>query len=143
MGLLQEFKEFALRGNVVDMAVGVVVGGAFGKIVSSLVADVVMPVVGVFTGGVDFNELKYVIQPGVAEAEGVAAVPEVAIRYGAFINTAIDFAIIAMAIFVAIKAMNAAQKHFEEEKEKEPEAPKEPTEDVVLLREIRDSLAKQ
>lgn len=130
MGLLQEFKKFALKGNVVDMAVGVVIGGAFGKIVSSLVNDIIMPVVGKFTGGMDFSAMKFVLQE--ATKEGAA---EVAINYGMFINTAIDFLIIAAAIFMAIKVMNSLQK-------KEEEAPKDPPEDITLLREIRDSLAK-
>ena len=131
MGMIQEFKDFALKGNVVDMAVGVVIGGAFGKIVSSLVKDIIMPVVGKATGGVDFSAMKAVIQ----EADQANGVEEVAIKYGLFINSAIDFVIIAAAIFVAIKAMNSLKK-------KEEEAPKAPPEDVVLLREIRDSLAK-
>lgn len=133
MGMLQEFKEFAMKGNVVDMAVGVVIGGAFGKIISSLVSDIVMPVVGMITGGSDFSAMKYEIQK--ASGEGEAAVEAVAINYGTFINTAIDFLIIAAAIFMAVKVMNAMKK-------KEEEAPKAPPEDITLLREIRDSLAK-
>ncbi|MCA9230326.1 MAG: large-conductance mechanosensitive channel protein MscL [Planctomycetales bacterium] len=139
MGMLQEFKEFALKGNVVDMAVGVVIGGAFGKIVSSLVQDIIMPIVGKITGGVDFSSLKYEIQAAVpASGEGenaVAAVEAVTINYGVFINTAIDFLIIAAAIFMAVKAMNSLKK-------KQEDAPKPPAEEIVLLREIRDSLAK-
>ncbi|MEQ8210875.1 MAG: large-conductance mechanosensitive channel protein MscL [Lacipirellulaceae bacterium] len=141
MGMIKEFKEFAMKGNVVDMAVGVVIGGAFGKIISSLVGDVIMPAVGLVTGGVDFSAMKYKLQeavPAVKDAEGnvtTPAVEEVAINYGTFINTAIDFLIIAFAIFMAIKAMNSMKK-------KEEEAPKAPPEDVQLLREIRDSLAK-
>ena len=133
MGMLQEFKDFAMKGNVVDMAVGIVIGGAFGKIVSSLVKDIVMPVMGKLTGGVDFSAMKYVIQEASGEAE--AAVAEVAINYGTFINTAIDFLIIAAAIFMAVKVMNSMKK-------KEEEAPKPTPEDIALLREIRDSLAK-
>jgi large conductance mechanosensitive channel len=129
MGMIQEFKDFALKGNVVDMAVGVVIGGAFGKIVSSLVSDVIMPVVGKITGGVDFSTMKFEIQPASEGAEAVY------INYGTFINTAIDFLFIAAAIFVAIKAMNSLKK-------KEEAAPKAPAEDIVLLREIRDGLAK-
>ena len=136
--MLKEFKEFAMKGNVVDMAVGIVIGGAFGKIVSSLVGDIVMPIVGKVTGGVDFTQMKVVIQDAVPAAEGKAAVEEVAIRYGTFINTAIDFLIIAAAIFMVVKAMNA-MKRKEETKE---EAPAAPPEDIQLLREIRDSLAK-
>jgi len=133
MGMLQEFKTFALKGNVVDMAVGVVIGGAFGKIVSSLVKDIILPVVGQLTGAMDLSTMKYVIQA--ASGEGDSAVAEVAINYGTFINTAIDFLIIAAAIFVAVKVMNSMKK-------KEEEAPKAPPEDITLLREIRDSLAK-
>ncbi len=133
MGMLQEFKDFAMKGNVVDMAVGVVIGGAFGKIVSSLVKDIIMPVVGKLTGGVDFSAMKYVIQE--ASGEGEAAVTEVAVNFGTFINTAIDFLIIAAAIFMAVKVMNSMKKQ-------EEEAPKPMPEDITLLREIRDSLAK-
>ncbi|MGI9455061.1 MAG: large-conductance mechanosensitive channel protein MscL [Aeoliella sp.] len=135
MGMIQEFKDFALKGNVVDMAVGVVIGGAFGKIVSSLVSDLIMPVVGVFTGGMDFAALKHPIQAAVPASDGKAAVEAVYLNYGAFISTAIDFLIIAAAIFMAIKAMNSMKK-------KEEEAPKAPPEDITLLREIRDSLTK-
>jgi large conductance mechanosensitive channel len=133
MGMLQEFKDFAMKGNVIDMAVGVVIGGAFGKIVSSLVKDIIMPVVGKLTGGVDFSAMKYVIQE--ASGEGEAAVTEVAVNYGTFINTAIDFLIIAAAIFMAVKVINSMKKQ-------EEEAPKPTPEDITLLREIRDSLAK-
>ncbi len=136
MGMLQEFKEFAMKGNVVDMAVGVVIGGAFGKIISSLVGDVIMPTVGAFSGGMDFSDLKYPVKAAVeAGADGKGAVEAVFINYGTFINTAIDFVIIAAAIFMAVKMMNSMKK-------KEEEAPKTPSEDIVLLREIRDSLAK-
>jgi len=135
MGMLQEFKDFAMKGNVVDMAVGVVIGGAFGKIISSLVGDIIMPFVGKLTGGVDFSALKYPIQAAVPAADGKEAVAAVFINYGTFINTAIDFIIIAAAIFMAIKAMNSMKK-------KEEEAPSAPPEDIQLLRDIRDSLAK-
>jgi len=135
MGMLQEFKDFALKGNVVDMAVGVVIGGAFGKIISSLVGDIIMPAVGKLTGGMDFSAMKYEIQAAVSEADGKDAVDAVYVNYGTFINTAIDFLIVAAAIFLAIKVMNSMKK-------KEEAAPKEPSEDIVLLREIRDGLAK-
>jgi large conductance mechanosensitive channel len=137
MGMLKEFKEFAMRGNVVDMAVGIVIGGAFGKIVSSLVNDLIMPIVGKVTGGVDFSALAYVIQP--ATTVDGKDVPAVTINYGAFINTVVDFVIVAFAIFMVIKAMNTAKKRFEKE---EAAAPAPPPEDIVLLREIRDALAK-
>lgn len=139
MGLIKEFKEFAMRGNVVDMAVGVVIGGAFGKIVSSLVGDVIMPVVGTVTGGVDFSSLSCTIQEGSTDAAG-KAIPPVAIKYGLFINSVIDFLIVAFCIFMVIKAMNAAKSRFEKQ---EAAAPAPPAEDVLLLREIRDSLARR
>ncbi len=147
MGLLKEFKEFAMRGNVVDMAVGIVIGAAFGKIVSSLVANVVMPPIGMLLGGVDFSDLKVVLKEGVGEvldpATGdvvTAAVPEVAISYGLFFNTVLDFVIIAFAIFMVIKAMNTASKRFQKQEEEKPAEPAKPSEEVVLLTEIRDSL---
>ena len=136
MGMMSEFKDFAMRGNVIDMAVGIVIGGAFGKIVSSFVGGVVMPPIGMLTGGVDFSDQKIVLQKGVEASEGVAEVAEVAISYGAFLNTVIDFVIIAFAIFMVIKAMNAAKKKEEEK----PAAPPPPSDEVVLLTEIRDSL---
>ena len=132
MSFIKEFKEFAVRGNVIDMAVGVVIGSAFGKIVSSLVSDVMMPVIGVITGGVNFTDFKIVLK----EAHGEAAA--VTINYGSFIQTTIDFIIIAFCIFVAIKAINKLKR----EKPKAEEAPKEPSEDIKLLREIRDALKK-
>lgn len=132
MSFAKEFKDFALRGNVVDMAVGIIIGAAFGKIVSSLVKDVIMPPIGVAVGGVDFSKLGYVLKEATAEAEAVM------IGYGAFIQTIIDFLIIAIAIFVAIKVMNSMKK--KEEAEPEPEKPAEPSEEVQLLREIRDNL---
>ena len=132
MGFISEFKEFAVKGNVVDMAVGVVIGGAFGKIVTSLVGDVIMPIVGVITGGANFSDLKVILKEAVGET------PAVSINYGAFIQNIIDFTIIAFCIFVAIKAINKLKR----EKPAEPETPAEPSEDIVLLREIRDSLKK-
>lgn len=138
MGLLKEFKEFAVRGNVVDMAVGIIVGGAFGKIVTSFVNDVVMPPIGKLVGGVNFSDLKYVIDPAVIE-NGEVVKPEAAILYGSFIQTVIDFLIIAMVIFLAIKALNKLKR---EQPAEEP-APAEPTEDVKLLTEIRDLLKQK
>lgn len=114
MGMLKEFKEFAVKGNVVDMAVGIIIGAAFGKIVSSFVADVIMPPIGVLVGGVDFSNLAWTIKEAVGET------PAVVISYGKFIQTVIDFIIIAFAIFMAIKAMNSLQK-------KEEAAPAAPT----------------
>ena len=141
MGLIKEFKEFALRGNVVDMAVGIIIGGAFGKIVSSLVNDVIMPPIGKAIGGVNFSDLKYSLgqtpSPG-KEGEFTEAF----INYGSFIQTVLDFLIVAAAIFVGIKAMNKAQELTTAEEEAAEEAPPGPSEDIVLLREIRDALQK-
>lgn len=131
MGFIQEFKEFAIKGNVVDLAVAVVIGAAFGKIVSSFVADIIMPIVGYFVGGVDFTDLSYVLQA----AEGDVA--EVALAYGAFIQTLFDFLIVAFAIFMAVKGINNMKKE-----EPEPE-PAGPSVEEGLLTEIRDLLAKK
>ena len=136
MGFVKEFKEFAMRGNVLDMAVGVVIGGAFGKIVSSLVADVFMPIISVLTGGVNFTDWKLVLNKVVVD--GVNITPEVTINYGNFIQVTFDFLIIAVSIFLVIKAINKIKK-------KEDEKPAEPTatpEDIQLLSEIRDLLKK-
>ncbi|MBW7842164.1 MAG: large-conductance mechanosensitive channel protein MscL [Ignavibacterium sp.] len=130
--MIKEFKEFAMRGNVVDMAVGIIIGGAFGKIVSSFVADVIMPPIGILLGGMDFSNLAITIK------EGSEGVEPVLLKYGMFINTIIDFLIIAFAIFMAIKAMNSLKKKQEEA----PAAPPEPPADVKLLTEIRDLLKK-
>ena len=137
MGMLSEFKDFAMRGNVVDMAVGIVIGGAFGKIVSSFVADVLMPPIGLATGGVDFSDLAVTLK---AAEEGAEAVT---LNYGMFAQTVIDFIIIAFAIFLVVKAMNAAQDAMSQEEEAEPEAPPEPSKEEVLLTEIRDALRAQ
>ena len=138
-GFVQEFKTFISRGNVVDMAVGVIIGSAFTKIVNSLVNDVIMPMLGVVTGGVNFADLKYVITPGTEE------VAEVAVKYGQFIQNIIDFLLIAIVVFVMVKMINKmrdAAKKQEEEKPAEPVAPPPTPEDILLLREIRDSLKK-
>ena len=140
---LADFKEFALKGNVIDMAVGVIVGGAFGKIVSSLVNDIIMPVITLCTGGAGYQNLKYVIKEGVpASADGtIAAVEEVAINYGTFIMNIVDFFIIAFSIFVALRFAMKLRK-----KEEEPAAPEpapEPTKEEVLLTEIRDILKSE
>ena len=132
MSMLQEFKAFAMRGNVMDMAVGIVIGGAFGKIVSSLVSDVIMPPIGWLTGGIDFSKLKWVMKPA-DDSDPAHKIAEVAISYGNFVNTIITFIIIAFAIFMVIKAMNRMQK-------KQEEAPAAPPADVALLTEIRDLL---
>ena len=130
MSMMSEFKSFAMRGNVVDMAVGIVIGGAFGKIVSSFVNDVLMPPIGMMMGGVDFSELAVVLK----EASGEAAA--VTLNYGIFIQTVLDFLIIAFAIFMVIKAMNNMKKKEEEA----PAEPPKPSAEVELLTEIRDSL---
>lgn len=137
--MLKEFKEFAMRGNVVDMAVGIVIGGAFGKIVASLVNDLLMPLIGILMGGVKFSELKIVLSEAVMEGAEVVK-PEVAILYGSFIQTVIDFLIIAFAIFMVIKAMNRMKK--KEEEIVEEAAPAGPS-DTDLLTEIRDLLKQK
>jgi large conductance mechanosensitive channel len=133
--LLKEFRDFALRGNVVDLAVGIIIGTAFGAIVKSLVDDVLMPIIGVMVK-VDFSELKYVLQAAHTTAAG-EELPEVAIRYGAFINFVITFTIVAFAMFMVVKAMNNLLK-----KKAEAPSPPEPTAQEKLLTEIRDLLAK-
>lgn len=135
--ILKEFKEFAVKGNVMDLAIGVIIGGAFGKIVTSLVNDVIMPAVGLLVGGVDFSSLAIVLQPEVLNEAGEVATAAVSLNYGIFINTVIDFAIVAFVIFMVIKGMNRL-KRKEEEKPKEE---KHPTQ-VELLVEIRDLLKK-
>lgn len=137
--MLKEFKEFAMRGNVVDMAVGIVIGGAFGKIVASLVNDLLMPLIGILMGGVNFSELKIVLSEAVMEGAEVVK-PEVAILYGSFIQTVIDFLIIAFAIFMVIKAMNRMKK--KEEEAVEEAVPAGPS-DTDLLTEIRDLLKQK
>ncbi len=138
---LQDFKEFAMKGNIVDMAVGVIIGGAFGKIVSSLVNDIIMPVMSIVTGGDGYKNMKYVITEGSPAAEGVAAVEEVAINYGIFIQNIVDFLIIALSIFVALRVV---MKFMHKEKAAEAEAPAPaPTKEEVLLTEIRDLLKDQ
>ena len=138
--MLKEFKEFALKGNVMDMAVGVVIGGAFGKIVTSLVQDIMMPIIGFLTAGMDFTDLKLTLsEAGVNEAGEEVA--EAAIMYGNFIQTAIDFIIIAFSIFIAIKMINKLRRK-QEAKPEEEEAPAAPSE-ADLLTEIRDLLKKK
>ena len=149
MGFLQEFKQFAMKGNVVDMAVGVIIGGAFGKIVTSLVNDVIMPPIGYLTGGVDFKDLKWTIQEAVEATDTTAAIAEVSLKYGAFVQQVIDFLIIALSVFVMVKLVNKLSnlRKKEEEAQSEPEpapAPEpEPTKEEVLLAEIRDLLKQQ
>ena len=130
MSILQEFKEFAVKGNAIDMAVGIIVGASFGKIISSLVADVVMPPIGVLIGGVDFTNLAITLKEA---AEGA---PAVTLNYGNFIQTMVDFTLIAFAIFMAVKLINSLKKKQEEA----PTAPPEPSKEELLLTEIRDLL---
>ncbi|GAA0204366.1 large-conductance mechanosensitive channel protein MscL [Kangiella japonica] len=132
MGMVSEFKKFAMKGNVVDMAVGIVIGAAFGKIVSSFVNDILMPPIGMMIGGVDFSQLSYTLKEAVGETAAVT------INYGNFIQTALDFIIIAFAIFMVVKGMNRMKKKEEEK----PAAPPKPTNEEVLLAEIRDLLQK-
>jgi large conductance mechanosensitive channel len=133
MGMVQEFKTFAMRGNVVDMAVGIIIGGAFGKIVSSLVADVIMPPIGLLIGGVNFTSLAVTIKEATADAAAVT------VNYGRFVQTVVDFVIIAFAIFLVVKGMNALKK----KEEAAPAAPPPPSKEETLLAEIRDILKKK
>jgi large conductance mechanosensitive channel len=134
----QEFKTFAMRGNVMDMAVGIILGGAFGKIVSSLVGDLIMPLVGLLIGGVNFTDLKLNLKDATVDSLG-NAVPAVTINYGTFLQTTFDFIVIAFCIFLMIKAIN----RLSHKKEEAPAAPPEPSEEVKLLSEIRDLLSKE
>lgn len=138
MGMMSEFKEFAMRGNVIDLAVGVVIGGAFGKIVTALVEKVIMPFIGLLTGGVDFSKWAWTLRAAELDAAGKEIHPALVVGFGDFLNTVIQFIIIAFAIFMVIKAINRLSRKQEEA----PAAPAEPTEEVLLLREIRDSLNK-
>lgn len=144
----KEFKEFITKGNVVDMAVGVVIGGAFGKIVTALVENIVTPLISILTGKVSLVDLKWVISEAILNEDGTEQVAELALKYGAFIQSIIDFLIIALCIFIVLRVMTKAQKKMEElkNKGKEPEIEeeKEPEEtELSILKEIRDSLAKK
>jgi large conductance mechanosensitive channel len=132
MSIMKEFREFAMRGNVVDLAVGIIIGGAFGKIVSSVVSDVLMPPIGLLVGGVDFSGLAITLKAAEAEA------PAVVIRYGVFINSIIDFIIVAAAVFLLIRAINSLKK----KEVAAPAAPAAPPKQELLLEEIRDILKK-
>lgn len=135
MGIIKEFREFALRGNVVDLAVGVIIGAAFGKIVTSLVDDILMPPIGYITGGVDFSNLRWIIEP----ADAAAKTAEVSVKYGNFINTLIQFLIVAFCIFLLIKIINTMKR----EKAADPSVPPAPTKEEVLLTEIRDAIRER
>jgi len=139
MGFLKEFQSFAMRGNVMDMAVGIIIGGAFGKIVSSLVADIIMPPIGVLIGGINFTDLVVTVKHASVNAAG-QAVPAVTINYGTFIQTIFDFTVIAFAIFLMIKGINS----FHQKKTETAAAtPPEPTKEELLLTEIRDLLKEK
>ena len=116
MGMIKEFKEFAVKGNVMDMAVGIIIGAAFGKIIASLVENVIMPPIGLLLGGVDFSDLAYTLKDAVPASEGIAATEAVVIQYGIFFNTIIQFIIVAFTIFLVIKAMNSAKNLREQKK---------------------------
>jgi large conductance mechanosensitive channel len=133
MGMISEFKTFAVRGNVIDMAVGIIIGAAFGKIVSSFVGDVVMPPLGILIGGVDFSDLAVVLKPAVGE------IPAVTLSYGRFIQTVVDFVIVAFAIFIGVKAINTLKRKEAEA----PSAPPAPSKEELLLTEIRDLLKER
>ncbi len=144
---LSDFKAFALKGNIVDMAVGVVIGGAFGKIVTSLVNDIITPLIGLLTGNISLAELKVILAPAVLDAAGEVVTPELAITYGAFIQTVIDFLIIALSIFMVIRVAMNTRKKIEDMKKKEEAveepAPEEPAEtELSVLLEIRELLKK-
>lgn len=142
MGMLKEFKDFAMKGNLVDIAVAFVMGGAFGKVVTSFTEGLVAPLVGLLTGGVDFNEKKLIVQKGVTEIKDAAgnvttpAVAEIALKWGTFVTAIIDFIIVAFVMFLVIKAINSMKK------KEEAAAPAAPPEDITLLREIRDALKR-
>jgi large conductance mechanosensitive channel len=138
MSVIKEFKAFAMRGNVIDLAVGIVIGGAFGKIIASFVSDILMPPIGVLLGGVNFTDLSLKLKDAVVDAEGVETAAAVTLNYGNFIQTTVDFMIIAFAIFMVVKAMNSMKKKEAEA----PAAPPAPTKEEVLLTEIRDLLKK-
>jgi large conductance mechanosensitive channel protein len=140
----KEFKEFAMKGNVMDMAIGVIIGAAFGKIVTSLVSDIIMPLIGLLVGGIDFKEWKWVLSPAQMNADGSVAKAAVSVNYGVFLQTVLDFIIVALCIFIVIKAINKASEAIKKAKGIEAPKPAEPVtpEDTLLLREIRDSLKK-
>lgn len=138
MAILKEFKEFAMRGNVIDMAVGVVIGAAFGKIVSSLVDDIIMPLVGVATGGMNFTDFKLVVQKAVMNGQEIVT-PEVSLNWGTWVQTIVDFLIVAFCIFIMVKFINQIRR----KKTEEPASAAAPTHEEELLTEIRDLLKAQ
>ena len=145
MGMIKEFKEFAMRGNVIDMAVGIIIGGAFGKIVTSLVSDVLMPPLGKIMGGADFSNLFITLSRGTVKFKSIAeakAAGVATLNYGLFINTVIDFTIVAFAIFLMVKAINIARRQ-KDAKDAKASTPPEPPAEIKLLTEIRDVLKRQ
>ena len=144
MGFLKEFKEFAVKGNVMDMAVGVIIGGAFGKIVTSLVNDVIMPPIGLIIGGVDFTDLKVTLKQPILDAAGEVLNPAVTWNYGAFIQQVVDFTLLAFCVFMMVKVMNQLIKKKEEPAPAPAPAPEpEPSKEEILLAEIRDLLKEK
>ena len=140
---IAEFKEFAMKGNVVDMAIGVVIGAAFGKITTSLVNDVIMPLISRITGGVDFSAWKWVLKAAEVDETGAETAAEIAVNYGNLIAVILDFIIIAFAVFCMVKAVNKMHEKLSKSAEPEPEKAPEPTKEEVLLTEIRDLLKEQ
>ena len=139
MSFFKEFKAFAMRGNVIDMAVGVIIGGAFGKIVSSLVSDIIMPPIGILVGGVKFNDLKLILKQAQTDPITGESIDAVTLNYGSFIDTALNFIIISFSIFILIKLINSLKK----KEEAKPAAPPTTTKEEILLTEIRDLLKEQ
>ena len=144
MGFLKEFKEFAVKGNVMDMAVGVIIGGAFGKIVSSVVNDIIMPPVGLLVGGVDFSDMKLTLKQAVLDAAGAVVTPAVTWNYGAFVQQVVDFTILAFCVFLMVKLMNRLTKKPAPAPAPAPAPePPKPSNEEVLLAEIRDLLKEK
>ena len=144
MGFLKEFKEFAVKGNVMDMAVGVIIGGAFGKIVTSVVNDIIMPPIGLLVGGVDFTDMKLTMKQQVLDAAGEVVSPAVTWNYGAFIQQAVDFTILAFCVFILVKLINSLNKKKEAPAPAPAPAPEpQPSKEEVLLTEIRDLLKER
>ncbi|HAY34602.1 MAG TPA: large conductance mechanosensitive channel protein MscL [Bacteroidetes bacterium] len=141
MSVIKEFKKFAMRGNVVDLAVGIIIGGAFGKIVSSLVADVLMPPLGLIIGGINFTDIKFTIKDAVIDSAGKVISSPVTLNAGNFIQSVFDFAIVAFSVFILVKAMNKLTAK-DQAKEAVPATPPPPSKEVQLLSEIRDLLKK-
>jgi large conductance mechanosensitive channel len=149
MGLLKEFRDFAIKGNVVDLAVGVIIGAAFGKIITSLVKDVIMPPIGKVTGGVSFTDMFYVLDSTKVGTNNVASLAQAqslgvpVLAYGSFIQNVIDFLIVAFCIFLMVKAINTVRKRFEKQQEVAPATPPAPTPTELILSDIRDLLRQQ